>query len=150
MTHMSAKFLVDANILVYAYDRSEPAKLARAQQLLKWLEGTGAGALSTQVLGEFFNTATRKLPARLPKREALFCLYSFLRSWQILDITPQIVLEAGKGSLEHQLSYWDAQVWATAKLNQIPIVLSEDLSHRSRIEGVMFFNPFEGPVPGEE
>jgi predicted nucleic acid-binding protein len=40
------------------------------------------------------------------------------------------------------MSYWDAQIWATAKLNQIPRVLSEDFSHGCRVESVEFVNPF--------
>jgi len=44
--------------------------------------------------------------------------------------------------LAHGFSYWDAQIWATARLNQIPIVLSEDFAHGRRIEGVRFLNPF--------
>jgi predicted nucleic acid-binding protein len=40
------------------------------------------------------------------------------------------------------MSLWDAQVWATAKLNQIPVVLSEDFASGSVIEGVLFENPF--------
>jgi len=150
MTRMSARFLVDTNILVYAYDLSEPAKLARAQELLNWLEGIGAGAVSTQILGEFFNTATRKIPKPLPLEKALSCLLDLVRSWRTFDITPQIVIEAGRGSWEYQLSYWDAQIWATAKLNQIPMVLSEDLGHRRPIDGVAFSNPFAGKIPGEE
>jgi predicted nucleic acid-binding protein len=47
------------------------------------------------------------------------------------------------------LPYWDAQVWATAKLNQIPRVLSEDFQHQGRIEGVEFLNPFMAKIPGE-
>jgi len=28
----------------------------------------------------------------------------------------------------HHMSYWDAQIGATAKLNQIPVIFSEDFS----------------------
>lgn len=58
-----------------------------------------------------------------------------------------IVHEAVRGVIEHNFSYWDAQIWATARLNQIPIVLSEDFSHRRLVEGVRFINPF---APGVE
>ncbi|MDI7249955.1 MAG: hypothetical protein QME93_07795, partial [Bacillota bacterium] len=40
-------------------------------------------------------------------------------------------------------SGWDAQMWATARLNQIPVVLSEDLGSRTAsVEGVWFVDPF--------
>ena len=42
----------------------------------------------------------------------------------------------------HHMSYWDAQIGATAKLNQIPVVLSEDFSDGQSTEGIHFINPF--------
>jgi predicted nucleic acid-binding protein len=41
------------------------------------------------------------------------------------------------------MAYWDAQIWASAKMNQILIVFSEDFGQRNTIEGVDFVNPFE-------
>ena len=55
-----------------------------------------------------------------------------------------IVLEAARGVLDHNMSYYDAQVWASARLNQIPIIFSEDFNDGSVIEGVRFVNPFAG------
>jgi predicted nucleic acid-binding protein len=52
-----------------------------------------------------------------------------------------IVLEAARGVRDHQLSYYDAQIWASARLNQIPVIFSEDFSNGSVIEGVQFMNP---------
>jgi predicted nucleic acid-binding protein len=40
------------------------------------------------------------------------------------------------------MSYWDALVWATARLNQISVVLSEDFQEGRILEGVRFMNPF--------
>jgi len=42
------------------------------------------------------------------------------------------------------MSYWDAQIWASARLNQIPLILSEDFDAGAIIEGVRFVNPFAG------
>jgi predicted nucleic acid-binding protein len=42
----------------------------------------------------------------------------------------------------HSLSYWDALIWAVAKLNQVPYVLTEDQQHGLFLEGVRFANPF--------
>ncbi len=139
---MSDSYLVDTNVLVYAYDRAEPAKLDKAQQLLGWLEWNGVGVLSTQVLGEFFWIATRKLAAPLPPKEGALRLEGFLRSWPTLQITPLVLMEAARGSIKYQLPFWDAQLWATAKLNRIPKILSEDFSHESWIETVQFIDPF--------
>ena len=63
----------------------------------------------------------------------------------VFALNGMIVCEAVRGVREHQLSYWDAQIWAAARLNQTGIVLSEDFSHDRIIEGVRFLNPF---LPG--
>jgi len=52
--------------------------------------------------------------------------------------------------VHYQMPFWDAQIWATAKLNQIPKILSEDFQHGRAIEGVVFVNPFKVELPGEE
>jgi predicted nucleic acid-binding protein len=41
------------------------------------------------------------------------------------------------------MSYYDAQIWASARLNQIPTVFSEDFASGSTVEGVTFINPFD-------
>jgi predicted nucleic acid-binding protein len=133
-------FFIDTNVLAYAYDRSEPDKQARALAVLDQL--VGMSALSTQVLGELFIVLTRKLHKPFPPKIARERVENYLRAWTILPITPMIVQEAVRGVLAHGFSYWDAQIWATARLNQIPIVLSEDFAHGRRIEGVRFLNPF--------
>jgi predicted nucleic acid-binding protein len=42
------RFFVDTNVLVYAYDRSEPLKQIRAFEVLDDLAHLGLGLLSTQ------------------------------------------------------------------------------------------------------
>jgi predicted nucleic acid-binding protein len=40
------------------------------------------------------------------------------------------------------MAYWDAQIWASARMNQISLVLSEDFGEGVVIDGVRFINPF--------
>lgn len=63
-------------------------------------------------------------------------------------MTGPVVLEAVRGVCDHQFSFLDSMVWATAKMNQIPAILSEDFSNRSVIEGVRFINPFSEDFSG--
>jgi len=133
---------VDTNVLVYAYDRSEPEKQRRAVELLTWLDEAGNGAVSTQVLAEFFVSVTRKIAAPLSVVEAAERVQNLLAAWTVVDLTGLIVLEAVRGVRDHSFHYWDAQIWATARLNQIPVVYSEDFSPDSIVEGVHFVNPF--------
>ena len=140
---MTGKQLVDTNVLVYAYDRSEPEKRAQAIEILDALVKNGSGVLSPQILSEFYTVATRKLAAPLTPQEGYTSLSNYIRSWNMVDLTSLVVLEAARGARDHRLAYWDSLIWATAKMNQIPTVLSEDFSHGSVLEGVRFINPFK-------
>ncbi len=142
--------LIDTNVLVYAHDRGEYAKQQRAIEVLAAIEPAENGRLSVQCLGEFYSLITRGQRPRLGIREATLQVERFARSWKVMDLTPLIVLEALRGVREHQLSYWDAQVWATARLNQVPVVLTEDIQSSGVIEGVKFVNPFAEEFAVEE
>ncbi len=138
---MTARFLVDTNVLVYIYDQTEPVKQALAEETCDRLTLSGQGVISTQIMAEFFNAVTRHLADRMPPQLAYQRLENYQRSWDVVNVTPPIVLEAARGVIDHQLSFWDALIWATAKLNQIPIVLSEDFRSGTALEGIRFVNP---------
>lgn len=63
------------------------------------------------------------------------------RIYPVYDLTPMIILEALRGVGVHRMSYYDAQIWASARLNQIPVIFSEELNE-GILEGVRFVNPF--------
>jgi len=60
-----------------------------------------------------------------------------------LDLTGSIVLEAVRGVRTYRMAYGDAQIWASARLHQIPLIFTEDFNIGAVIEGVRFVNPFE-------
>ncbi len=66
---MSAEF-VDTNVLVYAHDGAAGAKHEKSVELLARLFEDGSGALSVQVLAEFYSVATRRLGRKSEKAEA--------------------------------------------------------------------------------
>jgi predicted nucleic acid-binding protein len=45
---------------------------------------------------------------------------------------------------------YDAQTWATARLNQVPVVFIEDFRDGTALEGVRFGNPFTRKFPIEK
>ncbi|MBI4905360.1 MAG: hypothetical protein HY820_17125 [Acidobacteria bacterium] len=67
---MSVEF-VDTNLLVYAHDGGAGAKHTKAVELLERLFEEGVGALSTQVLAEFYASARRKLGMTTADAEAV-------------------------------------------------------------------------------
>lgn len=64
---MSVPDFLDSNVLVYAYDASDPEKQRVAQQLLQ-AAVAGAGVVSTQVIAEFAAVLLHKIsPAASPE-----------------------------------------------------------------------------------
>ncbi|MFQ5857315.1 MAG: PIN domain-containing protein [Anaerolineae bacterium] len=147
---MSDRVFVDTNVLVYAYDRSEPDKQQRALEILDRLVMSDNGVISTQVLAEFFVAVTRKIAAPLTVTEAGERVKNHLQSWTVVDLTGMVVLEATRGVRDHQFNFWDAQIWAAARLNQIAVIFSEDFSVGAVTEGVRFVNPFAEDFQVEE
>jgi len=64
------------------------------------------------------------------------------RVWTVLDVTVPVIITAARAVHDHQLNFWDAQLWAVARLNGVEMILSEDFNTGSTLEGVHFANPF--------
>lgn len=138
------KILIDTNVLVYSYDRGEFDKQAQAIEVLQQLQPAGFGCLSVQCLAEFFVATTRQVagkPPMLTLDQSALQVANLARAFQVLDLTPLIIQEATRGVLEHHLSYFDAQIWASARLNQIPVIFSEDFQSMQILDGVQFVDP---------
>jgi len=136
------KTLIDTNVLVYAYDRSDPWKQRRALAVLDHLAQTGDGILSMQVLVEFSAVALRKLTVTLTPEQVEGRVTRYAEIFTVLPVTLPVVQAGLRGVREHGLSFWDAQIWAAAWLHGIPLVLSEDFNAGATLEGVRFENPF--------
>ena len=135
--------LLDTNILVYLYDISTPDKQSQAIATLRALEEHRAGAVSTQVLSEFFSVATLRLRPPLPGQTALSELERHAQVWTVLQVTTEVILAAARAVRDHQLNFWDAQLWAAAKVHGLRTIFSEDFNSGSTLGGVRFVNPFE-------
>ncbi|WP_017327873.1 PIN domain-containing protein [Synechococcus sp. PCC 7336] len=139
---MNGRVLLDTNILVYLYDGSDSDKQAKAFAAVDRLIRSQKAVISPQILGEFFVATTRTRRQLLTPNEAAERICNYWAACSIVPVTGAISLEATRGVLVYQMSFWDAQIWATAKLNQIQHIYSEDFSTGAIIEGVEFLNPF--------
>jgi predicted nucleic acid-binding protein len=148
-TIASDAFLLDTNVLVYAYDPRDRNKQERALLVLDQLIQRQRAALSVQCLSEFFSVVTQRLPEPLTRAEAVIRVERLSRACRVLDLTSAVVLEGSRGSERHNLSIWDALIWAVAKLNQVPYVLTEDAEHDRYLESVRFLNPFSSAFEAE-
>ena len=138
---MAETTFVDTNVLVYAHDSTEPAKQRAARWGLEQLWEQRSGALSTQVLQEFYVVATRKMTRPMSPREAreIVDLYT---AWHVVLIEPSLILTASELEERHELSFWDALILEAARVAGATTLLTEDLQEGALIEGITIQNPF--------
>jgi predicted nucleic acid-binding protein len=136
------KTLIGTNVLVVAIDPGEGKRRARASSWLDGLARSRTGVLSTQALSELANVGLRRRRPHLDPRELTSLIDALRDAFEILPVTPAIVLEALRGVRDHELSWFDAQMWAAAHLHQVPFLLSEDMDAGATYDGVTIVDPF--------
>ena len=137
---MRGKTFVDTNVLVYAHDADQPAKRALARRVLDELWKERTGALSVQVLQEFYVTVTQKIPKPLTAAAAqeIVGAYSpWCRETGAAEISTAFRIES-----ESRISFWDALIFASALKAGAERVVTEDLNPGQVISGVRVENPF--------
>ncbi|MFY7694795.1 MAG: PIN domain-containing protein [Cyanobium sp.] len=130
---------IDTNILVYADDAFDPRKQQLALDLVVDLRARQEGVLSTQVLKEYFVTATRKLG--LEAHIARQRVTQFGR-FELIQPTLDMLLAAMDLQQNHSLSFWDALILQTASAARCRVLYSEDMQAGARIGEVFIVNPF--------
>ena len=135
------KVFVDTNIIVYAYDISAGEKHRKAVEIMKDIWRTGFGIISSQVLQEFFVNVTRKIAKPLNVLTAKEIVKDLLK-WKTVSINGEIILEAIDIHNEHKYSFWDSAIIAAAIEGGAGVLLSEDLTNKQQIKGLVIKNPF--------
>ena len=133
------KIFLDTNVLVYAQDRDAPHKRQRSRELIAEVVASGTGVISTQVLQEFYVTATRKMG--VAPLAAKSVVQSF-RIFEIVQLSPDLIEQAIDRSVLSQLSFWDALIVAASAASGCTTIYSEDLNAGQVIDGVKIANPF--------
>jgi predicted nucleic acid-binding protein len=136
---MSARSFFDTNVLVYADDKSALAKQRRAIELVAEHRRARTGAVSLQVLQEYFVTVTRKLrlDARIARRKV-----ELLAEFDVVALDVSDVLAAIDLHRLHGLSFWDALIVRAAKQTGCAVLFSEDMQNTREVDGIRVVNPF--------
>ena len=138
---MTARYFVDSNILIYLYDHSFPEKRAKAIETIGLLiRHPDSMVISTQVLSELGNVATRKLKISPPDVEVEVERFSQFVAFGT-DI--ELVLESLHLMGVASISFFDAMIVASAKRAHCKVLLTEDLNDGQVIEGVKIVNPLK-------
>ena len=139
---MTVKTFVDTNILVYAYDREAGDKHLLARRAVGQLWEDGTGALSTQVLQEFYVNVRRKSQRPISINSARSLVADFM-AWDPVVNDGTSILEAMDAEQHHKISFWDALIVVAAQKCEADVILSEDFSHGQQYGSVRVVNPFE-------
>ncbi len=134
--------LVDTNVLVYAEDTSDPVKREIADAVVARLVAQTAAVVTPQVLAEFQVVVSRLFGATLSAEEAFGIFQRYALAFRVLPLDRETSLLAGHAATLYRMHFYDAQIWASARLNGVGWVLSENFSDGLEIEGVRFADPF--------
>ena len=136
-----AEVLLDSNVLVYALSDApdERAKRDRAASLLA-AEDFGT---SYQVLMETWVVATRKMERPVAPAKVSAFLERLL-VFPCVAGTPGLYRQAIRLADRYRVHPYDAAILAAARELGAKRVLSEDLAHGQKYDGVEVVNPFRG------
>ena len=137
---MTTLHFLDTDILLYSIS-CDPNETRKREQAIALMDEDG-GALSVQVLQEFYVQATRaSRPDPIPHPLAAGLIRTWMR-FAVQDITASILTQALDIKAKHDFSYWDSAILAAARALGCRKLYSEDMADGRDVEGVVIHNPF--------
>lgn len=135
---MSRPF-IDSNVILYLLS-GDAAKADRTQALLM------AGAVvSVQVLNELTSVCLRKL--KMPWQEIDALLLAVKTACDVLPLTVASYEKAVELAKRFQLSFYDANIVASAVISGSSVLMTEDMHTGLLIDGLVLQNPFKESTP---
>jgi predicted nucleic acid-binding protein len=137
---MSGDFL-DSNVLVYAYDSTDPRKQNIAQTLVRKAV-LGQFIVSTQVFAELAAALLHKLSPPL-RPEDVVALLDTLSPIKLIVPDEGIVRRAVETHASYGLHFYDGMIVAAAERAGCLMIWSEDLNAGQKYFGIAVANPFQ-------
>jgi predicted nucleic acid-binding protein len=138
---MSVDFF-DSNVFIYILDGSQPVKRDIARQLIDDAIAADSGCISFQVVQETLRVITGKLARRASEADAAkFMRHSLQPLWRVMP-SAALYQKCLEVQARWKLSFYDSLIVAAALEVGCKRLLSEDLQHGQRIEGLRIENPF--------
>lgn len=137
---MQGPDFLDTNVLVYAYDASDPVKQHIAQDLVRRAVA-GEIVTSTQVLTEFAATLLHKLsPAARPAD--VLAILDALGPIKAIAADGDTVRRAVEAHAQYGVHFYDGMIVAAAERGTCTRILSEDFNAGQSYFGIRVENPF--------
>jgi predicted nucleic acid-binding protein len=139
---MNDNFFLDTNIIVYSFDQMSARKAEVADGLIRQGLLTRKGAISYQVVQEFFNVARRRSPGLMRIEEAEHFLSTVLGPLCIVHSSPALFHRALQLVDRFQLQWYDGLIVAGALEAKCGILYSEDFQNGRKFNDLEIRNPF--------
>lgn len=138
---MSERFSIDSNVLVYAANRSDPARHSTSRAIVMRAARLNC-VLTLQSLAEFFRAITRK--QIVPCADAAAQVERWLKLFpHLATASASALASAMAASAAGRFAFFDALLLATAGDAGCTAVLSEDMADGSTLGGVRIVKPFD-------
>jgi predicted nucleic acid-binding protein len=137
---MSTRHFLDTNVLLYSISR-DPAEAPKRERAIALID-RDSGAVSVQVLQEFYVQATRPTRSDPLAHDIAAALIATWLRFAVQDINVSVLRRALEIKAHHGFSYWDSAIIAAAGALGCRELYSEDMAHGREVEGVMILNPF--------
>ena len=131
---------LDTNILLYSISQNPAESLKRDRAIS--LLADDSGALSIQVLQEFYVQATRTSRGDAVSHELAAGLIEAWSRFRIQDMTLPILHTALRIRKAHGFSFWDSAIVAAALALGCDRVYTEALTHGQMVDGLAIVDPF--------
>jgi len=129
-----AKPFIDSNVVLYLFS-SDTLKADRTESLLQ-----SGGLISVQVLNEVASVCLRKLKMTWEDVDAV--LETLKSTCEVLPVTLATHEKAVGLAKRFQISFYDANIVATAILGGADTLFSEDLQNGMSMDSLTVVNPF--------
>ncbi|MDQ2841766.1 MAG: PIN domain-containing protein [Acidobacteriota bacterium] len=132
---------LDTNVLIYAYDPSDPRKQQIARGLVKRALA-GEACVSSQVLAELATILLHKTSPRADPGNVIAVL-DVLAPIKLITSDGDMVRRAVQAHSQYGMHFYDGMIAAAAERGGCARILSEDMNSGQKYFGVLVENPFQ-------
>ena len=140
---MSVDSFIDTNVLIYQLDARDARKHHIADAIIGQAIRDESACISFQVVQECLNTVLRKAQIGLSHEQVRNHFEAVLTPLYRVGASLQLYQRGLTLQARWKFSFYDSMIVAAALEAGCKRLLSEDLQHGQRIEGMRIENPFK-------
>jgi predicted nucleic acid-binding protein len=138
---MQDKMLVDTCILFYLIDKTCKEKHKKALKWFRTIKESDNLFISTQNIREFSSVALRE--TRLSPKKINRFLVLFANIFELVYDNLEDVIKANEIIGKRRKDFWDALLVSTMERHNINVILTENVKHFAKFEGIIVKNPLK-------